>query len=90
MADFWHPRRTALILYNASCQCDGSEPSWGLINPQISFLNTQFSETTMRINSSGVAKVCCKSKPVWAPLTQVRYFGDHNGPDSAKTATRRE
>lgn len=72
MADFWHSLRIALILYNALCQCNGSEPSWGLINPQISFLNTQFSETIMRINSSRVAKVCCKSKPDWAPLAEVR------------------
>lgn len=88
MADFWHPFCIALILYNALCQCDGSEPSWGLVNPQISFLNTQFSETIMRINSSGVAEVWCKSKPVWSPLTEVRCFSDHKGPGSAKTATR--
>lgn len=88
MADFWHPLLIALILYNALCQRNGSKPNWGLINPHISFLNTQFSETIMHINSSQVAKVCCKSKPVWAPFTDVRYFSGQKDLGSAERATR--
>lgn len=71
MADFWHAPCIALILYNALCQCDGSKPSWGLINPQISLLNTPFSETIMRINSSGVAKVFANQNLFGPPLLKL-------------------
>lgn len=71
MADFWHLLHIASILYNALCQCNGSKPSWGLINPQISFLNTQFSETIMRINSSRVAKSAANQNLFGSPLLKL-------------------
>lgn len=61
MADCWHSPGIASAMHNALWQGHGSQPGWGFINPE--FPNTAFSETIMCINSSGVAKVCCKSNP---------------------------
>lgn len=65
MADCWHSLGIASAVYNALWQ---GQPGWGLINPRISFPNTAFSDTIMCINSSGVAKVCCKSNLFGPPL----------------------